>query len=59
MYAFIQIKYTNAETISTVYGWIGFILAILMIAGYLLNTLHIYENLYLLESMSMRIYENL
>ena len=45
MYACIQLKYLNADTLSTAIGKIGFILAILVIAGYFAHTLYIYYDM--------------
>ena len=45
MYACIQLKYTDEETLSTAIGKIGFILAILVIAGYFAHTRDIYYDM--------------
>ena len=45
MYACIQLKYLNGDTISTLIGWIGLILASAMIAGYVAHTRDIYLNM--------------
>ena len=45
MYAFIQLKYANEETLSNRIGLVGFILAILVIAGHFAHTLYIYYDM--------------